>query len=435
MSRILRTRRALALLSAVGLSTAALACNAIIGTRDLSYDPNAATSDGAAADGNGGGHNDGGMNNPDGNTVPDGSPSNCPGKDLQNDLANCGACNHDCTGGKCALGICTLSQGSQAGLDGIEIVGTDVYAAAGDGTISRCPTKGCVTAGATYVLNSGDVEPERLHVIAGNVLFSNYNDTTAFPTGIYQVTPTVDAGVTRLTPTGETYVNEFNVLADAGTIFWGSNGDPGKGFYSCKLGNCDAGTSIEPAVETYDSLFLPNGAFVWSTDTGIHYCAAPATNCTTNTIIFDGDKGNGGWVSALAYDASSNTLYFPVSHYLSNKYPDKVQSCPASGATCTPTTYASGIGTARGMAAATGVVYWTETAGTGSLLADGGVPMDGFVNKCIVQAGTCAGGVKQVAAGLPSPNRITLDAKSVYWTNEGLFFNTGTYGSIMKAPR
>lgn len=426
----------LALSGALSLAAGGLACNAIIGTRDdLTYDPNATGSDGSTGntDGNVVGQKDGGGDQ-DGATVKDGSTSLCPGVDVSTSATNCGACGQDCSGGKCAAGVCTLSEKAQAGLGGLEVSGTDVYVAAGDGTVGRCKTNGCLTTGLTFVVSSDLLEPSRIHVVNGTVLFSNYYDNSTFPAGVYQVTPTEDAGITRLTPTGFPNVDEFNVQADAGTLWFGVNSDPGKGFYSCKLGNCDAGTSVESAVQAYDSLFLPNGAFVWSTDSGIHYCASPPT-CAGNTVIFDGDKVNGGWVSALAYDASSDTLYFTTAHYLPDKYPDKLQSCPAKNAACAPTTYLGGLRDPRGVAAASGVVYWTEAGTTSGKFPDGGVPRDGTVSKCAVQAGACAGGAKVIASGLAAPNRITMDVKSVYWTTEGLIFNFGVHGQLMKAPR
>lgn len=432
MGRLVRTRRALALASALVVAGGALACNAIIGTRDLSYDPNATEGDGSpnGSDGSSGGTKDGGNGTQDGSSGQDGSMGSCPGVDILTSPANCGACGHDCTGGKCAAGICTLSEGAQAGLDGLEVSGANVFSAANDGTIGRCATNGCIMSGLTFVVSSSDLEPNRLRISAGGIFFSNYYDNATFPSGVYVVSPTVDAGVTRLTPTGINNVDELNVVVDAGMLFFSADTDPGKGFYRCTLGNCDAGTSLESAVQGYDSTFLPNGAFVWSTDTGIHYCASPPS-CGTNTVIFDGDKGNGGWVSALAYDAQTDALYFTTAHYLPDKFPDKLQSCPAKNAACTPTTYVGGLHIPRGVAAGGGVVYWTEAG----QITDGGAASDGTVSKCVVQAGACAGGVKVIAKGQKSSNRITLDAKSVYWTNEGQLNNFGTSGSIMKAPR
>ncbi len=432
-----RARAALAICTTLSLAVGALACNAIIGTRDdLTYDPNAGGGDGSAGNGDGNvlGQKDGGNGAQDGAGGQDGGMVTCPGIDVLTSLANCGACAHDCTGGACAAGICTLSDKAQAGIGGLDVSGTDVYAAAGDGTLGRCVKNGCLGAGLTFVVSSNELELERVHLVGSNVFFSNYYDNSTFPTGVYQVTPSVDAGITRLTPLGLTNVDEFNVFADAGTLFFGTDSDPGKGFYSCKLGNCDAGTSIESAAQAYDSLFLPNGAFVWSTDTGIHYCASPQ-NCAANTIIFDGDKGNGGWVSALAYDASTDTLFFTTAHYLPDKYPDKLQSCPAKDLACVPSTYVGGLRDPRGVTAGSGVVYWTEAGTTSGKFPDGGVPMDGTVNGCTVKSGACTGGARVIAKGLSAPNRITMDAKSIYWTNEGLVFNFGTYGQLQKAPR
>lgn len=77
-------------------SIALAGCSAIIGVKDLTYDPNASE--------NGGG--DGGGS--DGASGADGggdAGATCVA-DLQTDKANCGRCGHDCGGGECNAGKC-----------------------------------------------------------------------------------------------------------------------------------------------------------------------------------------------------------------------------------------------------------------------------------------------------------------------------------------
>jgi hypothetical protein len=102
---------------------------------------------------------------------------------------------------------------------------------------------------------------------------------------------------------------------------------------------------------------------------------------------------------------------------------------------CTPTVVALGLITPRSIAVADGVVYVAE--GGDVALPDGTSPKNGRVSKCTLDAtGACTGGaLTPIATGLMAPHRIDVDAKSVYWTNEGLLNDTGALGSIMKAPK
>jgi hypothetical protein len=107
-----RASVALGICGALGCTL--LACGAIIGTRDdLTYDPDAAGGGGgtdavANADGTGGGNTDAnaGKDAGSGDGASSDGAATCPGVDLTNDDKNCGACNHDCLGGKCMTSKC-----------------------------------------------------------------------------------------------------------------------------------------------------------------------------------------------------------------------------------------------------------------------------------------------------------------------------------------
>ena len=409
--------RRVAAIASLAFPIAALACNAIIGSRDLDYDPNAPNgSDGSAPTG------DGAMQ---GDAAADGPPQACVAN-LQTDKNNCGACGFDCSNGNCANGLCTMVD-QQFGASGITVDDTRVYVAVEDGHVVSCPKSGC-SGGPTILITSEDLSPDRVRLQNGQLYFSNYYDSDTFPTGVYRTRPDKPDTPSRLTPVGQTLTGEFNLGPDASTIYWGNDDDPNKGWWDCTFGNCDAGTNLEPGSASYDSVFLPTGALVWSTDDGVHYCDSPP-NCASSPIIYAEPMG---WVSGIAFDTSTgiSLLVFTVAH---SSGTDKIVTCPALDKKCNPTNVQSGLNFPRGIVSGNGTIYYVEN-GTYEL-DDGGGSSDGKVSKCtLVSGGTC-GPVTVIASGQMAPNRIAIDANAIYWTNEGKTNDFGTPGQIMKAPR
>ena len=43
--------------------------------------------------------------------------------------------------------------------------------------------------------------------------------------------------------------------------------------------------------------------------------------------------------------------------------------------------------------------------------------------------------VTDIASGQSAPSGLAVDDKSVYWSNQGIYENSGGSASIMKAPR
>lgn len=97
----MRTRFALVFVGGAAL----LGCSALIGTRDIFFDENAA-GDGGASSSSGGGASSSGDNGEGG---PGDGGGNC-NADLQTSKDHCGRCNHSCGGGECTAGKCQAVQ-------------------------------------------------------------------------------------------------------------------------------------------------------------------------------------------------------------------------------------------------------------------------------------------------------------------------------------
>src|SRR5215471_1470026 len=112
----MRWRRSLVLMIAAG--ACALACNALIGTKDVFFEADGGPTTGGP-DGSSGGTPDGNVPpGNDGSTPPpnDGSTGGDTGQcgDTQTSADNCGRCGHSCLGGTCDKGQCqpvTLATG------------------------------------------------------------------------------------------------------------------------------------------------------------------------------------------------------------------------------------------------------------------------------------------------------------------------------------
>jgi hypothetical protein len=161
----------------------ATACTSIIGVRDISYDANA----------EGGAPGDGG-NGPEGSTPPgvppgeDGSAP-CDTTKLQDDANNCGACGHDCLGGKCTAGVCE-GVVIATGLDnptGIALDATYVYLSLFGGTILRYPKAG----GAVDILATGQTKARGVVVDGTTLYWSNQDfiaDDAGYVGGVWKCT-------------------------------------------------------------------------------------------------------------------------------------------------------------------------------------------------------------------------------------------------------
>lgn len=123
---------------AFAFAACGIGCSAIIGTRDLTFDPD--TVDPTTEAGTDGGPaNDGGGN--------DANPNTC-NADLTSDARNCGRCGHDCQGGTCTASQCDSFE-LAGGLDtptGIAVDDDSVYLTL---TLSNVVVKLGKTAGAT----------------------------------------------------------------------------------------------------------------------------------------------------------------------------------------------------------------------------------------------------------------------------------------------
>jgi hypothetical protein len=212
---------------------ALLACNAIIGTKDLFYDADGGGSssgdEGGASSSSSGNTSSSSSSGSSGNEAgTDGAT--CQG-DLQTDKKNCGACGHDCFGGDCKAGKCQPVQLVTTGSP--RYVATDAtniyYTDDALDQVRKMPKSG--GSPQTLCVSPGKLTQE-IAIDATNVYFtfSNLADGGEMG-GVAQCALT--GGTASVISPDQYYASTF--VLDTGTLYWATAGNP-QPIVSMKLG-------------------------------------------------------------------------------------------------------------------------------------------------------------------------------------------------------
>ncbi|HEY8073807.1 MAG TPA: hypothetical protein VIF62_06855 [Labilithrix sp.] len=374
------------------LVAAATACTAIIGTRDLSYDPNA---DGGGSSGNPPG-------TPPPGTPPPGTPPPGSGDggacnaDLQTDMHNCGRCGRDCLGAKCTMGACepiTLAMGL-SDLNYIALDATNVYLTTYDGKIWKVPKDGSMqqTAIATSAYALG-------LVVDGTTLYwaSNdyiYNGTTQLG-GIWKCTLPACADKAIVSPADEA---RFPAVA-AGVVYFGSDGDQ-----TIRRTLADGGNAIVTSAGRPFTAVDATHVYFTSSANDMYRALIAGDGGTERIGPLNGSTWGYAQVDATraywAYGDSDNTAH--------------VLGIDKANITMTPTAYSTTDDkNPVGIALDATNIYWADQ---GTFTMDMAMTShnDGMIRMC-PKAGCAASGPITLAKGLTDPVEIAVDDKAVYW--------------------
>ncbi len=345
--------------------------------------------------------------------------------DLATSLQHCGACFHDCSGGACAGGLCTLSGGATAlyGALGLGAFGGDLFVASGGDAagIHSCKKTGCLSLGPTRVnadVDAAGTVPSSVVGYGGYVYWTERYQTGG---GAYR-TP-LDGGPTVRVSKGDSFSSSAGIAVSDAGIAW-ANDDFDQRVAFCPLGLCAGAAALLPnAVGNLSKgfsraiTFAPDNSIVWTENGHLVRCAAPA--CPTPHTIVNS--------TALGALAISGTTVFWAASLL-----DSILSCPLTG--CVggiPTTVVANQteGTLSSLAIAGTTLVWTLEGSR----ADAGPTIDGVVRRCDLT--NCAGTVRDVATAQAAPVDVLVDETSIYWVNEGGVGSLAFASTLMKAPR
>jgi hypothetical protein len=406
------------------------ACGAILGLPDATEDPgfvppgaDGSSGDGTVGDSAGDGGVGGDGSSQDGTTEFDASA--CPGKNLANDLANCGACGFDCTNGvSCTDGVCILEDGLKSPISVRGNADAIYVAVIWTEQIVKCAHNGCASGATVLVEDAGTPNHIEIREPDPHVYWTNNPQTN----GSVARVPT-DGGLVETIAPDEVFLHSLTV--DSTHVYFAS----GYGVRRCPLAGCPDGGVAQVLVDGDDAQGVAlndAGRLAWTNYAGGVQSCAKGASCdasTSGTQIATAQNSPG----AIAID---DTKAFWVNYGTGNfsGYDPKsgaIATCAvAGGCGANPTNAAFDLNKPRDIFVEGGELFWV-VAGLWPDEIDGGTP-DGSVWRC--KTSDCKGTARVVAVGQKVPSSVWASKTAIYWTNR----NSGNGvadGSIAKAPR
>ncbi len=366
--------------------------------------------------------------------------------------ADTGPADGDAQGGPAAMGVLATGQHSPSGLAVDE---TNVYwINVGDlppnpggkptgpytgGQVMKCAIGGCdnnpttLASGRQQGLSLGSPLPIALDAI--NVYWNDWTPLAGDPSLTHLFKCAI--GGCDNAPTAVAPGLAFALAVDGGSAYWT---DP----YESQITTCSTDGCASPtALTLLPSNALPTGIAVDATSLywtlqlgGITKCAVDGCSPSLTTLatgLTDPNPGitppGGGTataVSILGQIAVDDTNVYVVDRNAFGL--GRILKCAKNGCNGSPTTLASGLSGAVGIAADGNAVYWTE-AGDGDVAAESGAG-PGRVAKCAIAG--CGNSPAVIAANQNAPGGIAVDATHVYWTTGGISATDGTINMAMK---
>ena len=373
--------------------------------------------DGGPADGGGGG---GGGGSAGGGTAACDSrtcPDTCCGTacvKLASDVANCGACSHDCgRGAQCQGGVCTPADLTLQPVNlsgGVAVDATGIYFA--DRTkLLTCPLDGC-TLTPRQVWSETLIQ--NVTAVGGLVGWEGLSDqghaTVEFCSAA-SCTPTAVATSNAVLSVGRPKLVGPSLFYDLDTFAPSPVGN-----YIVCFGASDGGcaglksvSGASPFASDGTSLaYVPMGSGAPAT-----YVACPldATSCAPIGLM--------PTAGVLAVAASGGTLFTAWSGLVGPNQVHQIQSCPVSGCTAaTKVTNTPLSETVVDLAADSSGVYWALGGDAGSIWMCPGT--------------SCTGGARQLAAQQGFPTSLQLFGNFVYWGAAGPTAGTSALRRVAK---
>jgi hypothetical protein len=323
------------------------------------------------------------------------------------DPLNCGACGHDCGGGKCLGGVCQSAVILTGILQpfGIAVSGPNLYFTSSDSVVRMCEANAC--ADNLTMMTTGQNSPTSVTTNTTNVYWAN--EGFSMEGGLSGGVATCGlAGCTggAATPLA---TNEFGVVdlaIDSTSVYW-TEGFSGH-VYSCPASGCVGGTP--KTLATLGGTVLLSGAAVDSTSVyfveqnlgNVFQC--PLSGCVGTPTPFASEQ-----VKPSKVDVTDDMLYWSTSH--------AIMSCPTTGCGGVPTVFAANQENASALAHDQTTLYWAL------------YELNGKVMSCPLSVGGAACKDPTVVAEQQGvPTRIAVDDTAIYWTDQ----SAGTIVRVIK---
>jgi hypothetical protein len=330
--------------------------------------------------------------------------------DIASSVTNCGACNHDCGGGACTLGVCQPVSLVAAALDYpiLDVSATNIYFQNGPNdaqVLVTCPSSGCMLA-PTTISSPGTVYsgPGGAAVLMGlNIAF--YGEAASQP-GKPRIFACDPIGGCSTTP-----VTLWNAGLEG---FGGDTAASGNDVYwtyykNLQHANCSAANTCSTA-ETLVLRTLTWPRVGLSADSsGIYYVdptsqalskCGPSGACTP-TVLLAGPLST-TTLNTFAYGGNVYILDSNMSGYVKGT----ITVCPNTG-TCTPTTFVNAQPYPTILRVDAQGVYWYDS--------------DAHDIKTCPLTG-CLPSPRTLATSQPIVTYLRTDASFVYWATDTQIF-------------
>ena len=394
MVRVWTRARVLAVLSACAVASL-LACNAIIGTRDLAYDADAAGGD--EHDAGNDASKSGDSSSPDGGSA-------CPGADLTMNPKNCGACGHDCMGGACTASKCQPVKlfGGAVAAYGIAVDATNLYFTdINGGAVYTMAKNAAAPSTATKIADTAD--PLVYDIVAdGKGVFFSWGSGASGGKGSLE-TISSDGGNRRAlmedasVPRGLSLdnINVYFALTYLSPVQVGGVARSASG----------AGPTILSANEPNTDVTFVSGAYLYwggESKSSVRFCATAAGGCGPTLKDFVT-----GLNASEALGGNSNNVF--ISGF------DILYQAAKGGTTATgvalmqPQVYS--------IAADDKDVYWLDLGTNDASFKDGSVRHCAVDANGALQCAVANGEI--IATSDQNPRVLVMDQTAVYWTVQG----------------
>ncbi|HEY8074851.1 MAG TPA: hypothetical protein VIF62_12095 [Labilithrix sp.] len=376
---------------------AQVACSAILGTRDLTYDANAdgGGSSGGPGDGSSGGPVDGSSGGP----TDGGEGGACT--DLMSDGKNCGTCGHDCLGGTCMMGKCqpvALKMGGNPRT--IRLDATHLYWSDANGSrVSQMDKNGANVIDLVVGAAGGKNDFPFGLAVDGTTVYWGSADGFVLrcKIGGCANTPQVVATTTSF----------FDVAQANGKLFWIESTGPDKIFSAPVAQNGGPGALVASNTEWNRVAADATNLYVTSDDKTVHR-VDPGTKVAT--IVSTGN------LKAFAVAVDDTNVYWS-----DGDDPASIDFAPKTATNAAPTPIAATQHNPLAIAVDAAHLYWANAfVGLG-----GGT---GSINMCAFTA--CA--PVTLADNRRSPLSIAVDDQAIYWAE---FDDGNGMGGIYKLAK
>lgn len=324
--------------------------------------------------------------------------------DLATAPTDCGACDHDCGGGSCTIGVCQPVQVDvqTAPVAAIAVGPSEIYFSTPEGPgaappkLFACPKAGCTLTPRQLAAMAYYIGP--IAYVPGSVVFESAPTQSTTRPAIYGCPEAGCSGTpTSLASDG---LNGFvgSVFAAGSRVFY-NGGGIGLGTSNCEAGVCTDGASLNVKGLSALSADDTRLAFVDTSANGFRLatCDYGGGTCVATPLV----AGDHSEVEAT--QVHKGTFYFMLPGR-EGFFEGKLRACSFSDGCASVTDLAKGLDEPTTLLVDDSGSYWFSKSSP-------------KLQHCAPDL--CTGGAQDLTGVLDAPSSLTADDRFVYWISAG----------------